>query len=294
MAISILYRKICHKTGESFTFEQDTPFTMPLHSHEDYELIYIISGTGKEYIGDTVIDYEPGVMTLIGSNVPHLHLCDSCTGMSNNKSSCHLLQFPLKILPLQIDEIQELNNINLMLQESAAGIRFKSKETVYKTLSILSKFNKAQGTERIILLYKILDILSKCPEKNRISPIKYQTESININDPIERIYAYLKKNFRKEIDLNKVSTHIGQNPSSVCRLFKQKTGKTIFTILNEIRIEYASKLLAISNLTNAQIAYECGFNNISYFNKVFKLLTGQTPTAYKNNLQSHPIIKNKI
>ncbi len=68
-----------------------------------------------------------------------------------------------------------------------------------------------------------------------------------------------------------------------------KTGKTIITVLNEIKIEYACKLLTVSHLSNAQIAYECGFNNISYFNKVFKSITKQTPTEYKHNLTYTPI-----
>ena len=64
METSILYRKILHKTGESFSYNPHSPFNMPLHLHEEYELIYIISGSGKEYIGDTVIDYNPGDLTL--------------------------------------------------------------------------------------------------------------------------------------------------------------------------------------------------------------------------------------
>lgn len=288
MEKTILYRKLCHSTGESFSISHNTPFTMPLHSHEEYELIYIISGTGKEYIGDTVTDYYPGELTLIGSNVPHLHLCNSCTEKNKPKSSCHLLQFPISVFPSHISDIQEMHSINTLLQESMCGIRFHSKETIKKTVRILNRFNHAQGTERIIMLYKILDLLSKCNDRKTVSPIRCNIDIQQCNDPVERIYRYLQTNFKESIELEKVSSYIGQTSTSVCRLFKQKTGKTVFTVLNEIRIGHACRLLSATNLTNAQIAYECGFNNISYFNKVFKSITLMTPKEYKHNLMINP------
>ena len=65
------------------------------------------------------------------------------------------------------------------------------------------------------------------------------------------------------------------------------SGKTLFTVLNEIRIAYACSLLLYSDLNNSQIAYEAGYNNLSYFNKTFKLILHQTPTEYRNNLKLH-------
>ena len=61
----------------------------------------------------------------------------------------------------------------------------------------------------------------------------------------------------------------------------------MFTVLNEIRIAYACSLLLYSDLNNSQIAYEAGYNNLSYFNKTFKLILHQTPTEYRNNLKLH-------
>ena len=77
------------------------------------------------------------------------------------------------------------------------------------------------------------------------------------------------------------------DPSHLMRFFKQHTGKTLFTVLNEIRIAYACSLLLYSDLNNSQIAYEAGYNNLSYFNKTFKLILHQTPTEYRNNLKLH-------
>ena len=134
-----------------------------------------------------------------------------------------------------------------------------------------------------------LDMLSKCNERRVVSSSDFLLTACNnsVHDPINRIYTYLKSNFRESINLKSIASYVGQNPSSLCRFFKQHTGKTLFTVLNEIRIAYACSLLLYSDLNNSQIAYEAGYNNLSYFNKTFKLILHQTPTEYRNNLKLH-------
>lgn len=291
MKDSILYRKIIHKTGQSFSYNDNTPFTQPLHYHNEFELIYFTAGSGKEYIGDTVICYKSGDLTLIGSKTPHLHLCDSLTNHSLEKSSCNILQFPLSVFPTNMSEIQEFYDIDILLKESSHGIRFRIGSEANKLNRIMNRINREQGIKRIISLYEILNILSNCRNRDTISSLNFQipTLNYNANDPVDRIYSYIRSNFRKSINLKLIAEYVKLNPTSLCRLFKHKTGKTIFYVLNEIRIEYACKLLLHSNLTSSQIAYEVGYNNLSYFNKVFKTITKQTPIEYKNSLGSPDI-----
>ena len=289
MATPILYRKILHGVEQSFSHIENTPFTQPLHYHEECELIYIISGSGKEFVGDSVTEYKAGDMTLIGSNTPHLHLCNSTIEGYSEKSSCEILQFPLGIFPENISEIKEYSIIHTILTESVLGIRFRSESIIQKVRLLMQEINSKQGIHRIITLYKILDILGKSRSRRFISSLNFQNppQCYSIDDPINKIYAYLRSNFKKTITLKSIAEYVQQNPSSLCRYFKQKTDKTIFEYLNEIRIEYACKLLTYSDFTNSQIAYEVGYNNLSYFNKVFKYIVHQTPTEYKLSLKKY-------
>jgi len=66
-------------------------------------------------------------------------------------------------------------------------------------------------------------------------------------------------------------------PNSFCRYFKQRTGTAYFEFLNDMRIEYAGKLIAGSNDSFGNIAIECRYNSISYFNRQFKRINGLTP-----------------
>lgn len=288
MANSILYRKLLNNVGESYRYSDDIPFTQPLHHHEECELIIFTGGSGKEYIGDAVVDYKPGDITLIGSNIPHLHLCNSLLCRSQEKSSCDILQFPLTLFPANMEVIQEFFDINILLNESLYGVRFDLGNSIKLLRRILNRIKSEQGIKRIILLYEVLGMLSLSKNRKKISSLNNFNSTIlkcAINDPIDKTYSYLRSNFKRNVFLNEIAEYIGLNPTSLCRLFKQKTGKTIFTVLNEIRIEYACKLLTHSNLTNAEIAYEIGYNNLSYFNKVFKFIVGETPMGYKKCLK---------
>lgn len=288
MENSILYRKIIHEVGRSFSYNGNAPFTQPLHYHNECELIFITAGSGKEYIGDAVNDYNIGDLTLIGSNTPHLHLCNSQMNNKQEKSSCNILQFPLSVFPSNMNEIQEFYEIYVLLKESVHGIRFKLGNDVKKINRIMNRINHERGIKRIIYLYEILDILCKCQYRQIISSnVPILASDSTEQDPVDKVYSYIRSNFKKTVQLKFISEYVGLNPTSLCRLFKQKTGKTIFGVLNETRVEYACKLLLYSNLTNSEIAYTIGFNNISYFNKVFKSIIKQTPIEYKNSIKKN-------
>ncbi len=289
METKVLYKKVIHEVEHSFSYSSNVQFTMPLHCHNEYELIFITKGHGLEFIGDSVKEYIAGDLVLIGANVPHLHLCDSVTNKSiKEKSLCEILQFPYGIFPECIKDIQEYSSINYVLNNSLYGIKFTSRSLIEKVLKIMRTINKQQGINRIISLLNILDLLGKSKEISLISSLKY-THPIDcqiINEPISKIYSYINSNFRKIITLIEIANYVKMTPASICRYFKNKTNKTIFEYLNEIRIEHACKLLMYSNLTISQIAYDAGFNNLSHFNKQFKAITKQTPTMYRENISS--------
>ena len=75
------------------------------------------------------------------------------------------------------------------------------------------------------------------------------------------------------------------SPNAFCRYFKQRTNKTFVQFLNEIRIENSCTLLARNNeLSIAEIAYQCGFNNISNYNRKFKLIKKVTPNEFRKKM----------
>jgi AraC-like DNA-binding protein len=106
----------------------------------------------------------------------------------------------------------------------------------------------------------------------------------NEKDPINKIYAYSRENFKKRILLEEISEVAHVSPNSFCRYFKTRTRKTYSRFLNELRVGFSCKLLTENKTTLTQICYDSGFNNLSYFHKCFKSIMGKTPFEYQKNL----------
>lgn len=284
MPSKILHRKIIHKTGQSFSFSESTPLTVPLHRHDEYELIYFVSGSGRQYIGASVREYTASDLILIGPNVPHLNLCRSVVDSSvTQQSVCEILQFPHSIFPEHSSEIKEYEFINSILENSSQGLVFHSDQVIKKVLRQMKAVNRKSGVERVLLLFRILDLLGRSTERTLVSGVLFDDIG---DDSIRKIYDYLTLHFKKRITLKAIAAYANLPTTSLCRYFKQRTGQTIFGCLNEMRVGYACKLLSHSNMIISQMGYEAGFNNISNFNKQFKKITGQTPKAYKESLHT--------
>lgn len=115
------------------------------------------------------------------------------------------------------------------------------------------------------------------------------TTTLNLADAdrINTVMNYVMDNYSEEIKIDRVAQLINLTNASFCRYFKFKTHKTFTQFLNEIRIQNACKLLLKTNLTITQICYKTGYNNISHFNRQFKLITGTTAYRYKKEFINH-------
>src|SRR5699024_1347829 len=96
---------------------------------------------------------------------------------------------------------------------------------------------------------------------------------------IQRVYDYLLRHYQEEIPLDKVAKEANLTPPAFCRYFKKHTGKTFVSFLNELRINEACKKLIAPDreIQVSEIAYKCGFNSVTNFNRVFKRLKGISP-----------------
>lgn len=273
-------RTIVYEAGQSFKLDEESPLPTSLHCHAEYELVHVRSGHGKEFVGDNVREYHADDLIFIGTNLPHLYLSAS---QEPEENRCEILQFPKEIFPEKISEIPEYRSIHELLDNSSWGILFLSAETKKDALAILVSMKKCRGMERLMLLLRLLNRLGNSRQYCLLSTLKYTNplQEYVTDDPTGKIYGYLVNNYRQNVSIEDIAAHVRMNPHSICRYFKQKTGKTLFQCIAEIRVEHACKLLANSDLTISQIAWNSGFGNQAHFNKQFKAVTGQTPSEYR-------------
>ena len=102
---------------------------------------------------------------------------------------------------------------------------------------------------------------------------------------LDTIYKHINTNFKEHISLHEIASIATMTIPAFCRYFKKATGKTFTKLVNEYRVVHATKLLSESNMSITDICYECGFNNFSHFNKLFKEITGKNASSYRKEMK---------
>lgn len=154
-------------------------------------------------------------------------------------------------------------------------------------------YASTKSIERTILFIELIEMLSSAEQIKKLSNYKAAIESENEGVRINSICSYILNNYEREISLEEVSRIAYMTPQAFCRFFKKHTRCTFVSYLNKIRINEACKLFMEDNFESiSSIAYRCGYNSIPNFNRVFKTVTGQSPTDYISNLKEKILSKN--
>lgn len=287
--LSINIEKVIPKYGNSFlaVHYSNKYFSAPFHRHTEYELILIEEGNGLSLVGNGIKKLAKDDFILIGSNVPHIWLSDDeyYTDNTDLLSKSTYAQFGTNIFPENMHNIPEMANIYHLLQESHKGLYFKECPELERIKKTFRKLPKKSGFKRLISLYEILNHLSTYCFYEYFVNTKYKDSLYNLqpkNEKYHRVINYLNCNYQEQLSLQDIASKAQMNPAALCRYFKNITGKTLFNYIRNLRIDYATKLLVNSNLPIKKIAYDCGYNYISFFNRQFKALKNLNPTEYRN------------
>jgi AraC-like DNA-binding protein len=280
-------RFIIPKTGgNSFRVqtERSPHFYDTIHYHPEHQITVILKGEGTRFIGNHVERFQPGEVYFIGRNVPHVFKCDASyyEGNSQLEASSVSVFFKDETFGPQFFEIPEMTHIKRLLELASLGVRIDGEDRK-RTVEILNSIEEQDGFQRFQSLLSILDICSKSDSLKTLSSVPYTSPSKDSeNERINVVFKFLSDNFRNEITLDKIASVANMTPNAFCRYFKQRTGKAFTVFLNEMRVEFAAKLIAHNHDNFGNIAQECGFNSISYFNRQFKRIMQTSPMAYRN------------
>lgn len=159
-----------------------------------------------------------------------------------------------------------------------------------KTRDLLStrlhRITETGGLDRVGQLLSILHTLVRSQDlKNIASPSFRPPENRSDQDRVERVINYIHRNFHDTIDREAVAEHAHLSVSAFSRFFKLRTGKTLKRYVNELRVGRACRLLADERMKITSIALECGFQNLSNFNRRFQEITRLTPSHFRQQLQ---------
>lgn len=248
-------------------------FDSPFHYHPEYELTYIMKGDGLRYVGSQTDEFQAGELALLGSNLPHCWFNREIPNGENVKA--FVIQFHPDIFEKSLLNLPEFNAIKNLLQRSKVGLLFKN-HGFEKYIPELIHLNPAGQ------FLKLLEIFLKLAECQNITLLNQVYDKNNDQHRFQEVFAYIISNFREKIGLEEVAEIAMLSPTSFCRYFKNISGKTLFEVVLEYRLEAATQLLIRTNKRINEIAFESGFEDIPYFNRTFKNRKGASPGKFRN------------
>lgn len=254
-------------------------FDFPLHYHEVYELNFISGGAGtKRFVGDSQEEIKDLELVLVGKNLPH---CWLDAPVLKNPMHEVTIQFHPDLLDANLLNRNQLMPIRKLLERAGRGILF-SQETTHFLKNKICQLSTLQGFESVLTFLYILHNLSLDNSEKLLVPIEYKNSSIiSDNERIETVLSFINSNYEKNITLEETARKINLGPASFCRFIKKNTGKGFVDHLHEIRISQVLRLLIDTDYSISEISYRCGFNNLSFFNRLFKKKFQCTPKEFR-------------
>jgi len=246
------------------------------HFHPEYELVFIRGADSNRHVGQHISRFIYSDLVLIGSYIPHLNF-DYGLKTPYEKIVIHMRS---DFLEKESMSTPEFHNIKELLKLSQHGIAFgeKTKNLIERQLFELPSHSKF---EQFLNLLNILNQLMEAEDKELLhhSPVKNQyTHKDHMR--LKTIYQFIDSNYQEKMSIREIAGLVRLSDASFCRYFKKMTKLTFTTFVNHYRIEQAKKLLLLDkNVT--ETCYLCGFESLSYFNRIFKKVIGKNPQAFK-------------
>lgn len=267
-----------------------TEFTYPLHRHKEFELNFIEKGRGvRRIVGDSVEEIGDYELVLIGgADLEHVWEQGKCRSKDIREIT---IQFSGDIFGTELLSKNQFASIRRMLRRAEHGLAFPL-SSIMRVYSILDDI--ANENERFVQFLKFLYVLyelSISDDARVLASSSFaHTARSNESRRVEKVKQYINDHYAEPLKLADLAGLVGMSPVSFSRFFRQRTGRTLSDYIVDIRLGYAARMLVDSSKNISEICYECGFNNLSNFNRTFKSKRNYTPRDFRAMFKKNKVI----
>lgn len=256
----------------------DDSFKSPWHYHPEFEVAYILKGSGLRYVGTTVENFSAGDLVLLGPHLPHCWK-DNHPGSKTVESI--IVQWKKEFLGEAFSCTAELSRIQDLLSIASKGVKFGRKvssELDHK----LKKLPETHSFERLLVFLDILNELANAPESEIICEHEFDFQLDYVDsDRINKVQKYVEENYQKKIRLSDVGSLVNMTEEYFSRYFSKVMDQPFFSYLNKYRVNMACRLLIESDVQVVEICYDCGYDSLPHFHRQFKKIKGMSPLKYR-------------
>ena len=282
----IISFQIAKSTREFVRYQEDRGpyFYDKLHQHPQCQLTVILEGSGQFLSGDYVGRFQGGDVFFLGENAPHVFRSDGIyfEEKANLSVAGNTVFFDFDAIKnglLNLDELHALNRFR-----DFAGLCFQVRGGIAQRIQqVLLRFGTCVGLQRFQAAIGLLDLIEQAGEE--LQQLNSGGRLLGFSEKdgsrMDRVMQYILAHRFQKITLAEVAAQANLTKEAFCRFFKLRTRKTFTDYLLHLRINEAKQLLQETELGISEIAYQVGFENLSYFNRSFKRIAEQTPRDFR-------------
>ena len=246
------------------------------HFHPEVELVFAEAEQGIRHIGDHVSSWKRSDLALIGSNIPHLNFDYGVKATVDTV----VVQMMEDFLGDAFMETPEVARVKELFIRSRTGLAFygQAKEVAGR---MLKELPHRQGFARLLHLLSIFDLLAGTTEyiELNVRAIDGRTAERE-RERLNRIYRHVEEHFAGPVDVHVAAAVAGLSVPAFCRYFRKQVRMTYTDFVNQHRVNHAKRSL-LRDMNVSEACFSSGFESLSYFNRVFKRISGMNPSVYK-------------
>lgn len=265
-------------------------FTYPIHNHSVYELNFVENAKGvRRIVGDSqevIGDYDLCLIT--SPDLEHVWEQNECHSDDIREIT---VQFDFSMSDETLFGRNPYASITRMMQEAKKGLSFPL-QAIMKVYGLLDTLSSVKdGFYAVQQFLTILYELSRCENARTLASSSYA--KVTVEDDSRRILKvknFISKNYMDELRLPELASLAGMSSSAFSRFFKLHTGRNISEYIIDLRLGYAVRMLVDTAKSISEIGFDCGFNNLSNFNRIFKKKKGCSPSEFRESYHKTRII----
>lgn len=246
------------------------------HLHPEYEIVYVEAIRGPRHVGSHISKYEGSDLVFIGPNIPHLNFDYGI------HTGCQQIVIQMKenFLGEPFFNNPEMTAIKQFFKKGCFGLSFYG-DTKIKAAEAIKKLQGLNRFEQLLSLLSIFQILATSDEIEILNSMPAANKAfVKQQKRMDVIYKYAEDNYNLKPDVKQIAQLAHLSTAAFCRYFKKQTQLTFTDFINQYRVNEAKNLL-LQDKTVTEACYATGFEQLSYFNKIFKKVTGENPSAFK-------------
>lgn len=255
-------------------FEEERGIVFPDHYHKEFELLFATDGKLRIQLEGNTVYLNKGEGMFINSGELH-----SGVSAKKGKSGFIAIVFlPECIIPEY--DILYKKYIRPIIKKELALPKKLPKEVVDTAIETYNLFNSAGFGYELAIKGNIIRMLSMCiASAEKQCHVRHDNKS----EIVKRVLDYIHMNYGNNITLYDLSLQAHVSKEHLCRIFNEVSELSPIVYLNRYRIMQTAYMLRNTDKTISEISSSCGFNNSSYFNKIFMRFMKCTPSEYRRN-----------